>query len=157
MAPTMIAINLAAGYPSASRMAPSEMDQLPPHASHDITRVAPKDSPTFFKRPHIQPIRCKQEDQVVGQLAIPRLASNEPAELRFLLGDSSLIGRIELWNGMVPSVHIRHFPSGAEGTKPVSTSHDLGSGHRAEACSAHRRRAEVWDDRTAHKEYREAL
>lgn len=138
-------------------MEPSETDQLSPHAGHDIAGMALKDAPALFKRLSIPLMRGEQENQVVGQLANPGVASDEPSKFRFFICDSGFIGGIGPGGGVVVDIHVRWFRFSAAGTRLAVTGYCLDSARIRGVCSADRRRAGVGDDRTAHKGYQEAL
>jgi hypothetical protein len=53
---------------------PSDEDQLFPHLGNHISRMAPEHSTALHKRFHILPICSKQEDEIVGQFTISRMA-----------------------------------------------------------------------------------
>jgi len=135
---------------------PSEMDQFFPQVGHHIARVGFENSPAFHNRLRIPSIRREQEDEIIGQFTTSRLACDEPSELHFLLGNSSLIGRIELRNVVLSHSHFIQFRSHAEGTRPAAVAHAPGSFHRGQACSTGRRPAEVWGSRIAHMDCLEA-
>jgi len=92
--PALISIKSATGYESARGTAPSEMNQLSPQVSNDVARIGLEDSSTLLHCPRIPFIRREQEDQVIGQLTTPGVASNEPAKFCLFLGDPGLIGRV---------------------------------------------------------------
>jgi len=70
--------------------------------SNHIAGVGFENLSALHKRLHIPFIRYQQEDEVIGQLTIPRLARNQPAELCLLLGDPSFISRLGVENVVVP-------------------------------------------------------
>src|SRR5690349_1750161 len=89
-----ISARSTAGHPSRRGTAPSKMDQLVPHARDDVSRVGLDHPSTFVNRTCIPFIRRKEEDKVIGQLAAPGMASNEPSKRGLLLCDPVLIRRV---------------------------------------------------------------
>jgi hypothetical protein len=148
--PALISIKVATGCESARRAAPSEMDQLSPHVSNDVARVGHEDSPTLLNCTRIPFIRREQEDQVIGQLTTPGLASNEPAKFCLFLCDPGLIGRVQQEGVVVPHVHVRPYRPREAKTKPAAVALAPNKLHKGGVLSIDRRPSEVWSGRIAH-------
>jgi hypothetical protein len=106
--PTSISTQLRAGYSSARKSAPSEMYQLFPHVSNDVAGRGPEDSPTLLNCTRIPFTRREQEDQVIGQLTTPELASNEPSKFCLFLRNPGIIRRNEMGKMCAKSSHVSH-------------------------------------------------
>ena len=129
---------------------PSEMDQFFPQMGHHIARVGFENSPAFYKRLGILSSCREQEDQVIGQLTTPGLASNEPSKLCLFLCDTDLIDRVQPEGVVVPHVHVSPYRHREAKTRPAAVAHAPGSFHRGQARSTDRRPAEVWGGCIAH-------
>ena len=126
------------------------MDQLAPHVSDDVARIGIEDSPTLLNCTRIPFIRREQENQVIGQLTTPGLASNEPAKFSLFLCDPSLIGRVRQERVIVPHVHVRPYRPREAKTNPAAVALAPNKLHKGGVRSIDRRPSEVWSSRNAH-------
>jgi hypothetical protein len=96
---------------------PSDENQLPPQLGDHISRIALKNSTAFHKRFRVPSIRSKQENEVVGQLAIAGMAHDQPSELCLLFENPGCISWREMGSVVMKRIHFRQFKPHRGGTK----------------------------------------
>jgi hypothetical protein len=107
----------ASGCRPGRHPVPSDENQLPPQLGDHISRIALKNSTAFHKRFRVPSIRSKQDNEVIGQLAIHRMTHDQPSELCLLFDNPCCISWREMGSVVMTRIHFRHFQTLRGGTK----------------------------------------